>query len=131
MHTYLHAGVHTCIHTPTYIYPQNIRTHTHTNIHTHTYKHIHTYIHTTADLKRSSGLLTWKVRDKTNKDNWFSGYEDVPEDQKKNYQPTFWPPPNAAELHCEENASLKIRRMCIYIYIYRERERETERERRA
>ncbi len=75
MHTHIHAHIPTCrrayMHTHTYIHISTEHTYTYTYKHpyTYTYKHIHTYIHTTADLKRSSGLLTWKVRDQTNKDN--------------------------------------------------------------
>jgi len=57
-------------------------------------------------LIRHAGLHTWKVRDRKDKDKWYTP-ETVPDNLKQIYPPSCFPPADAAELHLER---------CVRIY---------------
>lgn len=48
-------------------------------------------------LRRSPGLLTWKVRGSGDTDDWYMSVEDVPKESGGKYPPTLWPPPSDEE----------------------------------
>lgn len=58
------------------------------------------------ELKRRPGMTTWKCAGKgkdttTNMTKLYSSYEEVPEDEKKDFEETMFPPKNISELNIE------------------------------